>query len=628
LGFASLIWVLIRVIPKPSRATYPCMKVAAPLATSFVLYISGVISSMLFFKKARKFFLESRYLLFSLMLIAGVIFGLTSYMQKDNKVYANLQTTQLEPNQPIGTARGVNPGRVVWIHNPNATNEDCANTENHYWYQDDNTNQDVVDNMVSKGLQMLTGAADDTAAWDSLFHYFNQEHGKGDVGYTAGEKFVIKINLNGLGNGGWWNPADPNINTSPQVCYAVLNQLINVVGAAQSDIGIGDPNFNFDTPHWNKCHTAFPDVVYWGPDGSGRTAVTQSAEYAWIASDGRSQDYLPQEYIDAAYMINLPVFKKHHRAGISISSKNHFGSITPFAGSAFHVHYSLPCPEGGADVTNGEYGVYRCFVDIMGHKDLGGKTILHLVDGLWSSINWGHPSIKWAMPPFDNDYPNSLFLSQDPVAVQSVCYDFLFYEFDTDHPQEGAYDPGDNHGPFPQYAGTDDFLRQAADSSNWPEDTQYDPEGDGTLLPRSLGVYEHWNNAVDKQYTRNLETGDGIELVYNFSTSGIIDNQEELRAMIKSFSLDQNFPNPFNASTTIGFNLSVDSRISLEIYNIRGQRIRTVLNDYRSAGQYIERWNGKMDNGMEAPSGVYFYKMSIQNDGQSHEKIKKMVLNK
>jgi len=625
IGFASLVWFLVRVIPKPSRASYPCMKVAAPLASSFVLYMIGVISSMLFFKKARKFFAESKYVLFALTLVAGVIFGLTSYMQKDGKLYANLKSGQLEPNQPIGIAKGINPGRVVWIHNPDVTDETCANTRNDYWYQDTNTNQDIVNAMVSEGLQTLTSTTNDTAAWDALFRYFNQQHDKGDIGYTAGEKFAIKINLNGKGNG--W-PSDPNINTSPQVCYAVLNQLINVVGVAQSDISIGDPNIQFDTPQWDKCHTAFSDVVYWGPNGQGRTAVTASDGPALFASDGGIQDPLPQSYLDAAYMINLPVFKKHHRAGISISSKLHFGSITPFRGSAFDWHYSLPCPDGGADVTNGDYGVYRCFVDIMGHKDLGGKTLLFLVDGIWSSINWGHPPIKWYMPPFNNDWPSSIFLSQDPVALQSVCYDFLYYEFDTDHPTEGAYDPMDNHGPFPHYAGADDFLRQAADSSNWPDDIQYDPENDGTILPSSMGVYEHWNNAIDKQYSRNLGTGDGIELVYNFQTTGIIEEQEELRALIKSFSLDQNFPNPFNASTTIGFHLTSDAHIALEIFDIQGKRIRTIINDYRPAGQYIESWNGQMDNGMNAPSGVYFYKVSVQGNGQFSEKVKKMVLNK
>ena len=55
IGFLSLFWFLIRVIPKPSRATYPCMRATAPLASSFVIWLIGLSTSVLFFRKARKF---------------------------------------------------------------------------------------------------------------------------------------------------------------------------------------------------------------------------------------------------------------------------------------------------------------------------------------------------------------------------------------------------------------------------------------------------------------------------------------------------------------------------------------------------------------------------------------------
>ena len=57
-----------------------------------------------------------------------------------------------------------------------------------------------------------------------------------------------------------------------------------------------------------------------------------------------------------------------------------------------------------------------------------------------------------------------------------------------------------------------DYLAQCASSDFWPEGISYDPENDGTPL-QSLGVFEHWNNPTDKQYSRNLGTGGGIELI-------------------------------------------------------------------------------------------------------------------
>jgi hypothetical protein len=626
LGLSSLIWFLIRVIPKPTRATYPCMRVAAPMASSFVVYLLGLASSLFFLKKARKYFMETRYVLFLVMLFFGIsIFFFTS-VNSDKKAYAYNRTSLEGPNQPMGSGKGIFPGRVVWIHDADATDATCANTSNDYWYQDSNTDQTVVNNMLSEGLQMMTGQTTDAAAWDAIFRYYNQNHGKGDVGYTAGEEIVIKINLNGTPGSGW--PSDANINTSPQICYAMLDQLVNVAGVAQADITIGDPNKNPNNATYNKIHNTFANVKVW----KRNTEPVQPANKVLYRSDGGGSDYVPQAYLDAAYMINMAVFKKHHRSGISLTSKNHFGSVTPFTGDAFHLHPSLPMPDPtigseGWQHPNGEYGVYRCFVDIMGHKDLGGKTILFLVDGLWGSINWGHPPIKWQMTPFNNDWPNSLFLSQDPVAIESVGYDFLFYEFDENHPTEGTLDPWDDtHGPFPHFEATEDFLHQAADSLNWADGIEYDPENDGVNLPRSLGVHEHWNNAEDKQYTRNLGGETGIELKSNLIPDALPDNNGD--QPVSGFELYQNYPNPFNATTNIYYSLTKPGRVHLSIYNSSGQLVRTLLDGYQEGGAHLQRWDGLTSGGVSAASGIYFYRLAVSGNNGASELVKKMILNK
>ena len=63
----ALIWVLIRVIPKPQRAAYPCMKVAIPFASTIVLYIAGLLTSIVVFKKALRKLMESKYVLAGLL---------------------------------------------------------------------------------------------------------------------------------------------------------------------------------------------------------------------------------------------------------------------------------------------------------------------------------------------------------------------------------------------------------------------------------------------------------------------------------------------------------------------------------------------------------------------------------
>ncbi|MBG0858697.1 MAG: hypothetical protein IQL11_04280 [Bacteroidales bacterium] len=110
------------------------------------------------------------------------------------------------------------------------------------------------------------------------------------------------------------------------------------------------------------------------------------------------------------------------------------------------------------------------------------------------------------MPPFNNHWSSSLLLSLDPVAIESVAFDFLRTEFtNPEHTFPYISDPG-----------VDDYLHQTANSGNWPKGIVYAPNGDGVAIPKSLGVHEHWNNPVDKQYSRNLGTGEGIELVKIF----------------------------------------------------------------------------------------------------------------
>jgi hypothetical protein len=634
IGMASLLWFLIRVIPKPSRVAYPCMKATAPVASTFVVYLLGLLSSLVIFKRAKKYLYESRYVLFSVSLFIGAVLALSTYLQTDSKAYGDYQSVLEGPNQPMGIGKGNHPGQVVWIHNPNATNEHVnPESKTNYWSLDVNTNQDTLNAMLSQALKGITGAASDTAAWDSIFRYYNRTHNRGNEGYSSGERIVIKINLNGYAN--WYTWGNAAVNTSPQLVYAVLNQLVNVAGVAQADIGVGDPNQtnrSFPDIFWNKCHGTFPDVEYWGDDtNKGETPIVRSADFVLHTSDGDTNLYIPQCYLDATYMINLPVLKKHHRAGISICAKNHFGTIGPFHGGAWSLHYSLPCGgQNGCVITNPDYGIYRCFVDIMGHKDLGGKTIIYIVDGLWSSTNWGHPAIKWRMTPFNNDFPSSLFISQDPVAIESVCFDFLYHEFDPEHPTEGPINPADdNKGAFPYFPATDDYLHQAADSTNWPAGIFYDPEQDGTNLPFSLGVHEHWNNATDKQYSRNLGENEGIELVYvGPSTTPTSTTDKGSDLMVNDFALQQNYPNPFNATTTIWYKLAHSARVRLVIYNALGQKIRTVVDNYQAAGPHVQRWDGRADNGITVATGVYFYELTAHNGSQSVRQIKKMIFSK
>jgi len=86
--------------------------------------------------------------------------------------------------------------------------------------------------------------------------------------------------------------------------------------------------------------------------------------------------------------------------------------------------------------------------------------------------------------------------------------------------------------------------------------------------------------------------------------------------------LHNNYPNPFNAGTNIQFDLPRKSEVRMDIYNILGQRIKTLVNRQYSAGLHTISWDATTDDNWEAPSGIYFYRLS----GSDFSIVKKMIL--
>ena len=88
------------------------------------------------------------------------------------------------------------------------------------------------------------------------------------------------------------------------------------------------------------------------------------------------------------------------------------------------------------------------------------------------------------------------------------------------------------------------------------------------------------------------------------------------------FGLTQNKPNPFNPKTTIAFNLTSPGDVTLEIYDVAGRRVATLLDRHMSAGAHVAQWDGKTNDGERAASGVYFYELAAGDERIS----RKMVL--
>lgn len=101
-------------------------------------------------------------------------------------------------------------------------------------------------------------------------------------------------------------------------------------------------------------------------------------------------------------------------------------------------------------------------------------------------------------------------------------------------------------------------------------------------------------------------------------TVGTDDFNEALPDKLRLY---QNYPNPFNPSTVIGYDLPVNSNVSLILYNMLGQEVRNLFSGYKEAGNHQVIWDGKNNNGNNVSSGIYIYRLIAGN----YAKFKKLV---
>jgi hypothetical protein len=116
-----------------------------------------------------------------------------------------------------------------------------------------------------------------------------------------------------------------------------------------------------------------------------------------------------------------------------------------------------------------------------------------------------------------------------------------------------------------------------------------------------------------------ITDGDSLFL-YGFGPTGVEEENEE--ELASAFVLHQNFPNPFNPQTTIRYYLPQSSNVVLSIYNVMGQKVKTLVNGPQPAGYHSVTWDGTDKNSVEVASGVYFYRVNTDYS----EETKKMVL--
>lgn len=395
-------------------------------------------------------------------------------------------------HEPYGMGIGVMPGRVVWSHNPDSVDWNG----NGYWWETDHFNEEIILKMVNESIASLAGKSTAKDGWSALFAENKNRHGISGT-YVKGEKIAIKANINGSGVFDDDSSGKTQMSyTNPVLLKTLLISLVNEGGVNPSDITVYDVSRIFPDYMIQMCTEGeLKGIRFVGRDNG---VADENAPINWSQKFSGKVNYLPTCVTEATYVINLANLKGHSY-GITLCGKNHFGSF--INGNALR-------PPEGANLhqwlTKSEMGIYSPLTDLMANAHLGGKTVLYMLDAIICAPSEGASIIaensKWQQSPFNGDYTSSIFVSQDPVAIDSVGADFLINEPTLKEKNSAVSD-----------ISNENYLHEAGLVKNAPSGTKYTDNSGNNIT--NLGVHEHWNNSSEKLYSRNLGKSEGIELI-------------------------------------------------------------------------------------------------------------------
>jgi uncharacterized protein (DUF362 family) len=306
-GFISLVWFIIRVIPKPSRALYPCQKAAFPMASAFVIWLFGTLGSVTLFKRARRFFLDSRYLTaMSILVVATGFFAISFLGTPSSDVFARsrLAETALAAASTDAVLDKL-PAKVAAVRSDKA---ECTDIE----YAE-------IESMIRQAIQ-------DAGGWEDII--------------SDGDLVVLKPNLVAVPP----TPAPHYCNgkvTDPRVLEitAKLVKETNPSGKVylmeggagtdsyqdMQDLGYTELDYIDSVIALEWTGSTFGDTMLHGvslPDGQSLYPDDKKPNKA-------RPIYLHKTYFYADVIISLPVLKNHAQAGITGSIKNVGIGATP-----------------------------------------------------------------------------------------------------------------------------------------------------------------------------------------------------------------------------------------------------------------------------------------------------------
>lgn len=558
IGFFAFLWVLVRSGFNPKRLSYPCQRVAITLASNWFLALFAFFGGSILLKIFTK-------ITVSVTIIIGLLWFVISLPHYPR---AGVKSLNYLPAWEVN-----NPVSKVFILNsiPQTSGSLAAG------------NASVPDNYLSDPA--IDSLLTILASYD-IFLYKTKTHPNGIIG--SDNIVIIKCNFQ-------WNSRNTtNTDRIKGLIWRILQHPDGFTGeilicdnTQEIGTGINANDNNSDDPNqsiidvvntfkakghpvycldWNTFWSSVVNEYSTGDMNNGYVYETStkisypkfrspSGKYSVSLRYGIWNADSSSYNSSRLCIINFPVLKSHSLAGATIAVKNWIGVLTTaYANERY----------GGRNQMHSIYflGTYALVARVMAVT----FPKLTIVDATWTTTLG--PSNLTAL-----ENTKKLIASTDPVAASWYAAKYILT-------------------PIARYP------------------NQTDPDLPGGLYNTTL---KNWKNYLCDSTGLSCTSDSSAISVYDKVNSipvSINDNSET--TLPNNFRLHQNYPNPFNSGTTINYELPKSSLVTLKIYNILGQEIKTMINAIEQAGYHSVKWDGKNRMGINVISGVYFYQLKTR----------------
>ncbi|MFQ5771135.1 MAG: PQQ-dependent sugar dehydrogenase, partial [bacterium] len=144
---------------------------------------------------------------------------------------------------------------------------------------------------------------------------------------------------------------------------------------------------------------------------------------------------------------------------------------------------------------------------------------------------------------------------------------------------------------------------------------------DSLLLDTSIRISSFGVDENNELYIIQYPVFSEATKIFRFAGTPPTDAEEDQSTIPEKFTLEQNYPNPFNPTTIIKYHLATAGMVNLTVYNLLGQKIRSLVNAYQGRGEYQVAWYGKNDLGEQSISGIYYYQLKANSFIQTRKMI-------